>query len=302
MKRIILKTLFLSALVCGTAVVFADSVHEVKKGETLYSISKSYGVTVDAVKSLNNFTGNDIKVGQKIKIPSASSSKASSAGQKSQGDAPVASVYEVQKGDTWFGIAKRNGITVAELQKANESVGDSSLKVGQKIKIPSASSSTAIASSSQSGGQNSGAKKPEEKSSYVPDLKNSNPHNYSSKKADSSLVWPVKSSDIVYIGGKAGGVILNAKKDESVCAIRAGTVMFSGSYRGFGNVIFIQSKTGHIYAYTGLGTIGVNKGEYVNYNSKIGTAGLDAYTGKPQVSLMVFQNGQPIDPAKAPRG
>ena len=95
---------------------------------------------------------------------------------------------------------------------------------------------------------------------------------------------------------------MSAKKDEEVKAIRAGTVMFSGSYRGFGNVVFIQSKTGHIYAYTGLGSIDVSKGDYINYSSEIGKAGVDTYTGKSQISLMVFQNGQPIDPAKAPRG
>ena len=136
----------------------------------------------------------------------------------------------------------------------------------------------------------------------MPDLKANDPHNYSSKKADSSLVWPVKTENIVYINGKVGGVSMAAKKDEEVKAIRAGTVMFSGSYRGFGNVVFIQSKTGHIYAYTGLGSIDVSKGDYINYSSEIGTAGIDTYTGKSQISLMVFQNGQPIDPAKAPRG
>ncbi len=301
MKRTILKTVFFTALVCESFIIFADSVHEVKKGETLYSISRSYNVSVDAVKALNNLPGNDIKVGQKIKIPSGTSLTAKG-GQKSNVDKNAKSssqIYEVQKGDTWFGIAKRNGISVTELQKANGSDANASLKVGQKITIPSSvSSPSAVASSSSSSLQKSDAKE----TPSIPDLKTNNPHNYSSKKADSSLVWPVKSSDIVYIGGKAGGVILSAKKDEVVNAIRAGTVMFSGSYRGFGNVIFIQSKTGHIYAYTGLGTVGVNKGEYVNYNTRIGTAGLDAYTGRPQVSLMVFQNGQPIDPAKAPRG
>ena len=98
------------------------------------------------------------------------------------------------------------------------------------------------------------------------------------------------------------GVNLSAKSDEKVNAIMAGTVMFSGSYRGFGNVVFIQSKTGHIYAYTGLGKVLVSKGDYIDFKSQIGTVGINGYSSKPQISLMVFQNGLPIDPAKAPRG
>lgn len=40
----------------------------VQQGDTLYNISKRFGLTVDELKSLNNLTDNDIKIGQKIII------------------------------------------------------------------------------------------------------------------------------------------------------------------------------------------------------------------------------------------
>ncbi len=43
--------------------------HRVKKGETLYRISKTYGVPIETIKRVNNITGNHIKVGQILKIP-----------------------------------------------------------------------------------------------------------------------------------------------------------------------------------------------------------------------------------------
>lgn len=286
----------------------AEKIHEVKKGETLYSISRSYGVSVDSVKKLNGFSGNDIKIGQKIKIPEAEDSAAASpAAKKSDEDAKspqdaASGFYVVQKGETWFGISRKYGITVAELQKMNGADSSSSLKIGQKLKVPeNAGNQSSVSSANSSAAESKGVSSSKNSaSSKVPEI--DDPHNYSSKKGDASLVWPVKTDDVTYINGKIGGVCLSAKKDESVTSIRAGTVMFSGSYRGFGNVVFIQSKTGHIYAYTGLGSIEVSKGEYVDYASRIGTAGVDSYTGKSQVNLMVFQNGQPIDPASAPRG
>ena len=165
------------------------------------------------------------------------------------------------------------------------------LKVGQKITVPGgtskATTGTAVAAT----------QKP---ATSVPQIED--PRTYSTKKGDSSLAWPVKSPSVTYIEGKISGVNLSAKKDEAVTAIRAGTVMFSGTYRGFGNVVFIQSKTGHIYAYTGLGTVKVNKGDYCVFGAQVGTVGVDSISQKPQMSLMVFQNGLPIDPAKAPRG
>ncbi|WP_372474472.1 glucosaminidase domain-containing protein [Capnocytophaga sp. ARDL2] len=42
--------------------------HIVQKGETLYSISRKYNVTIEQVRSANNISGNTISVGQKLRI------------------------------------------------------------------------------------------------------------------------------------------------------------------------------------------------------------------------------------------
>ena len=46
----------------------APKTHTVKKGETLSSISRKYGCTVNDLKKWNNLKGNGVKVGQKLKI------------------------------------------------------------------------------------------------------------------------------------------------------------------------------------------------------------------------------------------
>ncbi|NPA54284.1 MAG: transglycosylase SLT domain-containing protein [Aquificae bacterium] len=43
--------------------------HVVKKGETLYRIAKKYNISIEEIKKLNNIVGNNIKVGQVLKIP-----------------------------------------------------------------------------------------------------------------------------------------------------------------------------------------------------------------------------------------
>ena len=42
--------------------------HIVKKGETLYSLSKQYGLTVEELKSINNLTSNDLAIGQVLTV------------------------------------------------------------------------------------------------------------------------------------------------------------------------------------------------------------------------------------------
>ena len=256
-----------------TSLYAQSAVHEVQKGETYYSISKKYGITVDELLSYNNLKSSSVlKAGQKLKIPSKTGASSSR----------EYDIYTVQKGDTFYHIAQVNGITVDELLSLNNLSSSSVLKAGQKLKIPVTIVDTNNAT--------------------LPDLPSSDPRNYTAKKGDSSLEWPVKNPSVTYMSGKVSGVQLSAQKNENVTAIRAGTVMYVGNYRGYGQVVFVQSKTGHIYVYSGLGSIKVQKGDYVVFGDALGTAGTDSIKGTSQISLMVFQKSNPIDPAKAPRG
>lgn len=49
-------------------VVQLEGEHVVQQGDTLYSLSKKYGITVDELKSLNNIVDNGIAIGQKLKV------------------------------------------------------------------------------------------------------------------------------------------------------------------------------------------------------------------------------------------
>lgn len=280
------KTAFaFSAALCLSA--FADTVHLVQKGETLYSIGRKYQITLSELRAANNLSENDVlKVGQKLNIPSPDIENAavlnSNAGKGSQSySSSSLDIYAVQKGDTFYGIARKYNIKVAELFAMNDLGENDVLKAGQKLKVPSRNAPSA---------------------ENLPDLKEADPRKYSGAKGSDGLVWPVKSPRVTYVNGKVSGVQLSASNKEKVMNIMAGTVMYCGTYRGFGEVVFVQSKTGLVYAYTGMCEIKVKKGDYVVYGDTIGLAGVDAISKEPRLTLMVFSNGSPIDPAKAPRG
>ena len=42
--------------------------HTVKRGDTLYDLSKKYGVSVDSIKKLNGLINNNLSIGQVLKI------------------------------------------------------------------------------------------------------------------------------------------------------------------------------------------------------------------------------------------
>lgn len=310
-KNVKTAIFFIGVSVFCSGFLFAELTHTVQKGETLYSISKKYSTTVQSIADANKIDGTDIKIGQKLVIPEKNGAvQAKTNDSTLKNDSKIDSktekniqTYTVKKGDTWYAIARNFSVSVKQLYELNGTDEKSGLKVGQKIKIPAVS---ALASNQSV--KNTETSKNTALESKNSELKNQLPsviidtHNYSEKKGDPNLVWPVQKPEVTYVNGKVSGVTLSAKKDEPVDAIKSGTVMFSGTYRGFGNVVFIQSKTGHIYAYTGLGKVLVSKGDYIDFKTQIGTAGINSYSSKSQISLMVFQNGLPIDPAKAPRG
>lgn len=314
-KKICLFTC-ISMLFVSSAFIFADTVHTVAAGETLYAISRKYQITVAELRIANNMSENDVlKAGQKLTIPAAD---ISSAAALSASPVPADSntrqratqTYTVKKGDTFYGIAKKHDISLSELFSLNNIGSDAVLKAGQKIKVPAPSSNSSVVAKSEELPKNkdetqksSASAAGKEEKTKLPDLKAADPRTYrQGNSTDSQLVWPVKNPKVTYVKGKVGGVQLSCQKDETVSAIMAGTIMYCGIYRGFGQVIFVQSKTGLIYAYTGLSTVEIKKGDYVVAGTALGTAGVDTITYQPQITLMVFQNGMPIDPAKAPRG
>lgn len=94
--------------------------YTVVAGDTLWSIARRYGTTVEAIKALNGLSGDLLQIGQALKIPSG------------QG---VGIPYTVVAGDTLWAIARRFQTTVEELKRLNGLAGDE-IQVGQTLWIP----------------------------------------------------------------------------------------------------------------------------------------------------------------------
>lgn len=134
--------------------------HEVLAKETLYGIAKQHNITIDDLYKINpDLEKQGLKKGQIIKIPQTAFEKLdivkepenSNVSKKNvpkteivvapksdeKMDVPIQGIeYEVLPRESFYSIAKKYGITLADLQKANSTLETKSLKAGQKIIVP----------------------------------------------------------------------------------------------------------------------------------------------------------------------
>lgn len=107
------------------------STYTVKSGDTLSGIANRNGVTVAQLKQWNGLSGNNIKVGQKLKVKAGSTSQP--AASSASGDYIT---YTVKSGDSFYSIAKNySGVSAQNIMDFN-GMTSSNLKPGMKIKIP----------------------------------------------------------------------------------------------------------------------------------------------------------------------
>jgi LysM repeat protein len=116
-----------------------DTVYTVQLGDTLGSIAKQFGVSVDVIIESNSLTNPDVlMVGQELKIPGQqAAAPASGPGQKTK------DTYVVSQGDTLGSIAQRFGVSVAELQDLNDIADPDQIFVGQELRLPASEAGSA---------------------------------------------------------------------------------------------------------------------------------------------------------------
>jgi membrane-bound lytic murein transglycosylase D len=104
--------------------------HVVQGGQTYYSVSKAYGISIKELLALNNLTESDrLKSGQKLRVRKADGES------ESQSQPSGNQTHTVAPGETLFRIAQNYHISIDDIKKLNNMSGNS-VMVGQKLKIP----------------------------------------------------------------------------------------------------------------------------------------------------------------------
>ena len=99
-----------------------DDIYVVRKGDTLYSISKKLNISINTLKALNKLNTNEIYVGQQLILCNDKNTE-------------EYDVYTVKKGDSLWSISKKYDISVKELIELNN-LNNLTLQINQKLKVP----------------------------------------------------------------------------------------------------------------------------------------------------------------------
>lgn len=129
-----------SSLSVGQIITVPSNTYTVQKGDTYYLIAKKCGVSLSSLLSLNGATSSSVLYpNQKIKIPDSGSGY---------------TTYTVQKGDTYWTISQKYGVSLNSILEANNATTNDYLDIGDKVKIPGGTTS---GGSSGSSGGNTGS-------------------------------------------------------------------------------------------------------------------------------------------------
>jgi len=114
--------------------------HIVKKGETIYSISKAYGITSDELTRENPPALNGLKEGQSIRIPekivtAASNAQTGSVLQAAR-DENRFIYHKLQPGETIYYLSKKYSVSENEIVQSNPGIDINKLPLGYEVAIP----------------------------------------------------------------------------------------------------------------------------------------------------------------------
>lgn len=140
-----------------------DTYHTVQTGESLWAIAREYDTSVSRVRELNNLRGSNLQAGKRLLVKRGGSSASSAAtvadagagssqGEGTQQDSAQASseagsgaaagekrtktteYHVVKRGDTLYGIARENDMSVARLKELN-SLSGNGLMPGDRLRV-----------------------------------------------------------------------------------------------------------------------------------------------------------------------
>lgn len=125
-------------LLASSTAANADSTttHKVKQNETVWALSKKYGVSIQSIEKLNRINSNHLIItGQTLQIPSKDGSQTVNKNDNK-------STYTIKSGDTLWRIARNNHISLDELLSLNNLNASDIIYPGQVIKLTSAAATS----------------------------------------------------------------------------------------------------------------------------------------------------------------
>ncbi|HZJ85291.1 MAG TPA: M23 family metallopeptidase [Syntrophomonadaceae bacterium] len=246
---------------CSSQAVTTESkveYYEIKKGDTLWDISKKFKIDLNTILVMNNIKANSIlSIGQVLEIPYER-----------------ARIHTIARGETMWDIAVKYGADVNQLVKANPNKNPRYLTIGDKLNIPDSSSTPRVIAYN------------EVSRSFSP----------TGTHFMWPVVGTITSRYGYRGSGFHHGLDIAGRIGEPIKASMAGTVIFADYKSVYGRTVVLQHLDGYETVYAHLQNINVSPGKQVAKGEVIGTIGTTGRTTGPHVHFEVKKDTKNLDP------
>lgn len=242
-----------------SAVDTTAATHVVVAGDTVYNISKRYGISQDTLRSLNGLTGNTISLGQVLRVKSGSGN---TVGNATPVTVPTNNVVVTTP--------------VVTTPAVTTPVVTTPTTTAPVVTTPPAT--TTVPSKTTTVGD-----------SFLP----------TQNVANITWHTPTRGKITTKFGGGNKGVDIAGTRGQDVYAAADGQVVYSGSnLRGYGNLIIIQHTPAYLSAYGHNDSLIVREGDSVKGGQVIAKMGQTDSSNGVKLHFEVRENGTPVDPTR----
>jgi len=322
MARRIQQTLAIALLLCmalagrASAQSGAGFYYSVRKGDSLRGVSGRFGVSYAMVASANRISPNaGLVAGSRLWIPKAVSRPviasrpaaprpppAPAPSRPAQAaSAPTGGLYTVQGGDTLSRIATTHGTTPAEIASASGIGMNSTIKVGQRLRLPGGAreqerdipgGGIEIARSAPTPAPS--RPEPEPRPVF------SSPPSGGIRPSARGFVWPVEGRVIKRFVDRADekytGIDIAVPRGTEVRAARDGKVTYAGdSIPYYGRMVILEHGDNLASCYALNDRLLVREGQQISRGQVIARSG-EGRDGEPHIHFEIRRNREAVNP------
>ena len=259
----------------------------IKKGDTVYSLSRKYNVPTRALIETNRLRAPFLlSPGQRLKLPPAS-------------------IHVVRKGDTVYSISRRYNVDMSLLARQNKIKPPYNIYEGQFLKLPGSivePTKTQIAARSSVKKSVAAGKKTATKKTKPATKKNAVRLPSPPSRAKGKFAWPVNGKVMTKFGSAGAGrhndgINIRVAEGTSVRAAENGVVAYAGNeLKGFGNLLLIKHADGWITAYAHNKQILVKRGQTVKRGQPVAKAGRTGNAKESQLHFEIRKGTKAVNP------
>jgi len=289
-------------------------------GETVDSIAHKNHVPVSVLMQTNGIRdATQVRPGQRLVIPRYMANASQPAAHTPAQPVAGGNVHVVQSGDSLMNIARRKGVTLSALARANKLQTTAKLSIGDRLTIPSGGHPVAAARPAPAPApqpQVAQARAPQPQK--IASLPVQNAHVAKEEPRTTETVvktaepagampafrWPVRGRVIAGFGSKPNGsqndgINLAVPEGTPIKAADDGVVAYAGNeLKGYGNLVLIRHANGYVSAYAHASEIVVKRGDSIKRGQVIAHAGQTGNVTSPQLHFEIRKGSTPVDPTQ----